>query len=148
MIRRALDSDRSELRRMIHALFPDIATSDLDAEVDEYLAADPAQKTILVAERADGMLAAFIEVGNRPYAEGCGSSPVAYVEAWYVDADVRGQGFGRALFRAGEDWARARGFTEIASDTLIENEVSIAAHKALGYEEVERIVCFRRSLKE
>jgi hypothetical protein len=37
-----------------------------------------------------------------------------------------------ALFDAGAAWARARGRSEIASDALIENEVSIAAHGALG----------------
>ena len=74
------------------------------------------------------------------------SSPVAYVEAWYVDSDVRRQGIGRALFRAAEDWARAQGLTEIASDAELHNEVSIAAHKAIGYTETDRIVCFLRSL--
>jgi aminoglycoside 6'-N-acetyltransferase I len=44
-------------------------------------------------------------------------------------------------------WAKAKGFTEIASDTWLENESSIMAHKALGYTEVERIVCFVKPLK-
>jgi aminoglycoside 6'-N-acetyltransferase I len=38
------------------------------------------------------------------------------------------------------------GYTEIASDAELDNAAGIAAHRALGYEEVERIVCFRRSL--
>ena len=37
---------------------------------------------------------------------------------------------------------------EIASDAVLENADGIAAHLALGYEEVERVVCFRRSLRE
>ena len=41
---------------------------------------------------------------------------------------------------------RAAGHHEIASDAEIENADGIAAHVALGYEEVERVVCFRRSL--
>lgn len=38
------------------------------------------------------------------------------------------------------------GHSEIASDSDLDNADGIAAHRALGYEEVERVVCFRRSL--
>jgi len=37
-------------------------------------------------------------------------------------------------------------YSEIASDALIENTVSHAAHRSCGYEEVERLVMFRKSL--
>jgi aminoglycoside 6'-N-acetyltransferase I len=40
----------------------------------------------------------------------------------------------------------SKGFREMASDTQLENEVSQQVHEALGYEEVERIVCFRTEL--
>ena len=53
---------------------------------------------------------------------------------------------GTRLVQAAEAWARKQGLKEIASDTQIENAVSIQAHKVLGYEEVERIVCFRKAL--
>ena len=146
IVRIATENDREELCRLIGALFPEIPPAQLHGEVDEYL--DPVGRTeiVLVAARASGKLAGFVEVGTRPYAEGCATSPVPYIEAWYVDDDVRRQGIGGALFRAAEAWARAEGFTEIASDVQIDNAVSISAHKALGYEETERIVCFRRSL--
>jgi aminoglycoside 6'-N-acetyltransferase I len=125
-------------------LFPD--NPDELAEVDAYLSGAIKPALLLVAQRPNGGLAGFIEVGTRPYAEGCLTSPVAYIEAWYVDEDARRRGVGRALFLAAEAWACEHGLIEIASDALIDNAVSIAAHKALGYEEVERIVCFRRSL--
>jgi aminoglycoside 6'-N-acetyltransferase I len=47
---------------------------------------------------------------------------------------------------AAEQWARGRGFTDLASDALLENGLSHAAHQALGFEVVERIVVFRKSL--
>jgi len=47
--------------------------------------------------------------------------------------------------QAAEAWARKQGLKEIASDTQIDNTVSIQAHKVLGYEEVERLVCFRKA---
>jgi hypothetical protein len=48
--------------------------------------------------------------------------------------------------QAAEAWARSQGLKEIASDTQLDNTVSIHAHKVLGYEEVERLVCFRKAL--
>ena len=48
--------------------------------------------------------------------------------------------------RAGEMWAIEKGFDELASDAVLENSDSIAAHKALGFEEAERIVCFIKKL--
>ena len=47
--------------------------------------------------------------------------------------------------RAAEDWARARGCAEMASDALIDNSESEKAHAALGFEIVDRCVHFRKS---
>jgi aminoglycoside 6'-N-acetyltransferase I len=85
-------------------------------------------------------------VGSRAYADGCTTSPVGYIEAWYVDADVRREGWGRALLREAELWAVAQGFTEMASDALLDNAVSQRAHERCGYEEVERVVLYRKAL--
>jgi aminoglycoside 6'-N-acetyltransferase I len=63
-----------------------------------------------------------------------------------VDEDLRGQGLGKTLVKTGEDWARAQGLHEMASDTWLENEVSIAAHLKMGYEEYERLVHFAKTL--
>jgi hypothetical protein len=35
----------------------------------------------------------------------------------------------------------------MASDTELHNDVSLKAHTALGYEEVERQICFRKRLE-
>lgn len=101
---------------------------------------------VFLAERGDGSVAGFVEVGARPYADGCDTSPVGYIEAWYVDADVRCRGYGRALLAAAEEWARGRGYLEMASDARLDNAVSHAAHQRAGYAEVDRIVQFRKPL--
>lgn len=49
---------------------------------------------------------------------------------------------------AAEAWARSRGYAEMASDCLLENEVSFEAHTALGYMEAERLIHFRKSLAD
>ena len=47
--------------------------------------------------------------------------------------------------RAAEDWARAQGCVEMASDALIDNSESEKAHMALGFEVVDRCVHFRKA---
>jgi len=116
-----------------------------EREIRAYFA-DPGNAITFVAERITGGLAGFIEIDLRSYAEACASRPVPYIEGWYVDEDVRRQGVGEALVRAAEAWARDAGFREMASDVEAENDASLGAHQALGYEEVARVVCFRRAL--
>jgi TolB protein len=143
-IRAYRDTDWSEWLRMSVALFPDYSAEDLATGMREFRGR--ADGEVFIAERDDGSVAGFVEVGTRPYADGCDTSPVSYVEAWYVDPDVRRSGFGRALLRAAESWARESGYSEMASDALLDNDVSHAAHRRAGYEEVGRIVQFRKVL--
>ena len=144
-IRDYLDSDWPEWLRLSVALFPEHSPADIAAGMRESRARDDLE--VFVAERPDGSLAGFVEVGTRPYADGCDTSPVGYLEAWYVEPDVRRRGVGRALVAAAEAWARGRGSREIASDARLDNVVSHAAHRRAGYEEVDRVVQFRKILK-
>jgi aminoglycoside 6'-N-acetyltransferase I len=139
------ESDSAEWLRMRRALFGD--DGDQEPEVQAYFHSPKPAAPTFVAQRPSGALAAFIELSVRSYAEGC-SGPVAYIEGWYVDRDVRRRGLGAALIKTAETWARAAGYREIGSDALLGNELSIRAHRALGYEEVCRVVCFRRSLAQ
>lgn len=86
------------------------------------------------------------ELSIRPYAEGCHSGRVAYLEGWYVSPAVRRSGVGAALVAHAEEWARTQGCTEIASDCELDNVVSAAAHRALGFDEVVRSICFRKTI--
>lgn len=88
----------------------------------------------------------FIELAVRPFADGCDSAPVPHVEGWYVEPGARGRGTGRALMDAAEGWARERGFVELASDTEVHNDGSLAAHMRCGFVETERLIKFRKSL--
>ena len=83
----------------------------------------------------------------RSIAEGCRTTPVPYVEGWYVMPEARRRGIGRELMGAAESWARERGDVEIASDALIDNLPSERAHRALGFVEVERAIHFRKDLQ-
>ncbi len=133
-------SDRNEWHRMRTALWPEQTEADMNA----WLAR--ADATIFVAEEGHARLRGFAEVAERPYANGCDTSPVAYLEGWYVDPAARRQGVGTALVRAVESWARSRGHRELASDTGLDNPVSQGAHERLGFTETERLVLYRKAL--
>lgn len=134
---------------MLFGLYPNSVAADHDPSIDAYLtdcsSGDLVPSAVFVAERDDGTLGGFLELSVRNYAEGC-SGATPYIESWFVDQDLRGTGAGRALMAAAEEWARAHGYTEVASDALLDNQASHAAHRALGFEEVERSVHFRKAL--
>ena len=61
------------------------------------------------------------------------------MEGWFVEETFRNQG-------GAEDWARAHGAREMASDALIDNDGSQRAHAALGFEVVDQCVHLRKAL--
>ncbi len=142
--RRATPDDKPEWLRMRLLLWPDEDSDDLREEVDKVLADE--EIAVFVLERPEGGLGGFVEAGMRKYAEGCATSPVGYIEGWFVDEDVRGRGYGHQLVRVAEDWARSQGLKEMGSDTWLDNEVSIRAHFAMGYREAERLIHFAKTL--
>jgi len=143
-IRRAMAGDKSEWLRMRQGLWPEAPVEYLDFDMDDLLA--DSNYAVFVASHADGKLVAFVEAGLRNHVEGCETSPVGYIEAWYVDPHVRGQKLGREMVYTAEQWAREKGMSEMASDTWLENEVSIQAHLKMGYWEAERLVHFVKRL--
>jgi aminoglycoside 6'-N-acetyltransferase I len=143
-IRRAQSADRVEHARMRAALWPDADAADLADELEEFLS-DPDQ-VAFVAERDDQRLCGFAEASVRKSANGVDEAPCAFLEGWWVDEDVRRSGVGRALVAAVEAWAKGRGFTELGSDALLDNTLSHHAHAALGFEERERVIYFRKRL--
>jgi aminoglycoside 6'-N-acetyltransferase I len=136
------------------ALWPEEDREAHRAEVSRFLAdlapgLGAMPEAVLVAIEPGSVtpaLLGFAEVSRRLYAEGCETSPVGFLEGWYVVPEHRRQGVGRALVAAAEAWARSLGCREFASDALAENTLSTTAHRALGFEEVEVIRCFRKSL--
>ncbi len=142
-IRTVEPRDTDGWRRMRARLWPEIEEDENVAETDA-LGADP-RWSIIVAEEGEELVG-FVEAHLRDYAEGCDSSPVGFLEGWYVEPEARRTGVGRALVEAAESWARAQGCSEMASDAEYENEEGHRAHESIGFEEVERLVCFRKAL--
>ena len=141
-IRRIVESDRRDWVRLREALWPG-SLADHDEETRNFFEKGLAAPVVFVAE-AEDRIVGFLELDFRKYAPGCRSSPVAFIEGWYVEPELQRQGIGRALIEAAIAHARGAGHHEIASDAEIENTDGIAAHIAVGFEEIERVVYFRR----
>ena len=145
LVRPVRSGDAEAWLRMRGALWPD-ASNRHALEVQRFLAGQSSShETVLVAE-LNGTVAGFVELSLRAYAEGCDTSPVAYLEGWFVSDRARGVGVGRALLRAAEEWGRAEGCTEFASDAEADNASSADAHRACGFEDAGLIRCFRKRL--
>lgn len=149
-IRRPQNSDRDELAKLLASLWADSTSAEHGRDLDEILASGrygTLPLAIFVSEDENAVLIGFIEVGLRSHADGCDTRrPVGFIEGWFVVEPVRNQGVGKELMRAAEDWARAQGCEEMASDALIDNELSLRAHEAMGFEVVDRCVHFRKAL--
>ena len=143
-VREIAGRDRAEWVRLRDALWPG-SLWDHDVETRKYFDQRGSALIVLVAE-VEERIVGFLEMDFRPYAPGCTSSPVPFIEGWYVEPAWQRRGIGRALVNAAEARARTMGYIEMGSDAELGNEDGLAAHRAVGYEEVERIVCFRRSL--
>jgi len=107
-------------------------------------AAEP--QAVLVAEAPQRGLVGFIELSVRSSAQGCRGPRVAYVEGLFVSPHVRRRGFGRALIAAAERWALTQGCLELASDSAPDSRDGAETHRALGFEDVGLVRCFRKSL--
>ncbi|MGE5250512.1 MAG: aminoglycoside 6'-N-acetyltransferase [Bacteroidota bacterium] len=144
LIRRGTLDDKPDWLRMRLLLWIYSTAPEFEPELDTILE-DPGQ-AVFIASTLEGRRVGFVEASTRTYAEGCETSPVGYVEGWYVDEDLRGLGIGTRLVETAEEWARSKGYEEMGSDTWLDNEASIYAHLKMGYEEVERLVHFVKRL--
>src|SRR6266850_1955981 len=91
--------------------------------------------------------AGFVEASKRvDYVNGTSSSPVVFLEELFVEPAMRKKGVARALVAEVERWALSEGCNELASDSLLESVSAHAVHRALGFEETERVVYFRRAI--
>lgn len=133
-----------ELCGLAMLLWPDNDERALREELSAILGKEDAACFI---ERHDQRAVGFAQCQlRRDYVEGTDTSPVGYLEGVYVRPEYRGLGVARALLARCEQWAREQGCTEFASDCELGNEGSLRFHLASGFEEVNRVICFRKAL--
>lgn len=140
----AAPPDAAILAALAIRMWQDNTLEGLTAEFGELLASEEAAVYLLYA---DEQPVAFAQCQLRhDYVEGTETSPVGYLEGIYVEDDCRGRGYAKMLLCTCEDWAKSMGCTEFASDCELENTGSLAFHLRMGFEEVNRVICFTKKL--
>ncbi|WP_264185386.1 aminoglycoside 6'-N-acetyltransferase [Roseicella aerolata] len=127
-------------------LWPEGGAAEHRAEA-EALLARPEEAVAFLARDPAGAAIGFAEARlRRDPVNGCATSPVAFLEGILVLPGWRRRGLARALSGAVEAWALSLGCAELASDALLDNAASHRMHRALRFEETERVVFYRKAL--
>ena len=147
VVRPAGPGDLNAWSALRHQLWPELDVEEHQAEILQAFTEPDRFGAFLCFDEVGGGAVGLAEASVRSdYVNGCETSPVAFLEGIIVDPTARRQGVAALLVAAVSDWARGQGLTELASDAELDNTVSHTMHAALGFEETERVVYFRRSL--
>jgi aminoglycoside 6'-N-acetyltransferase I len=132
------------LATLFLALWPACDFNEELEECEQILHAE--NETCFLIKAQDNDIA-FIHVAIRTdYVEGSTQSPTAYIEGLFVKESFRNTGISRLLLNLAEKWGKQKHCTQLASDTELDNLNSIAFHQKVGFEEVNRIVCFIKNI--
>lgn len=143
-IRKAKISDLKALSRLALKLWSNHTLNALCQEL-EVLLQDPHCCFLLAFQNEQPIGFAQCQLRSDEVA-GVESSPVGYLEGIYIQPVYRRLGYASALVQACEQWVREMGCSEFASDCEIHHQPSAQFHLALGFHEVERVICFAKKL--
>lgn len=147
IVREVQSADAATWIGLRHRLWPHGTVEELAATVEAFFGTGTPLVAAAFLAWDGGTPVGFVELSMRPYVPGARSLPAPFVEGWYVESAARGRGVGRLLIDAAEQWARERGHQQLGSDTALENTGSVAAHRALGFREVEAVRFFIKDLR-
>jgi aminoglycoside 6'-N-acetyltransferase I len=146
MIKKAISGDGKIVAELARLLWPDNETTDLEEEMETYIISNSGAVFICYHE---AVLAGFVQCSLRnDYVEGTENSPVGYLEGIFVKPEYRMRGIGKKLLNQCEEWAKSQGCIEFASDCELNNMESLKFHLLVGFEEANRIICFKKKLSD
>lgn len=144
MIKQACVHDSKIVAELAMLLWSDNEIDDLEKEMINHIISDNGTVFIYFNETIP---VGFAQCSLRnDYVEGAKSSPVGYLEGIFVKAEYRNRGIGKKLLIQCEDWAKNKGCSEFASDCELKNMESLKFHLLLGFDETNRIICFKKNL--
>ena len=144
MTRKATMEELHILSELACRLWPDHPAEEMRSEMAQMITKqDTAFFLAYGKENAVGFAQCQL---RHDYVEGTDSSPVGYLEGIYVAEGCRKQGIAKELLSACESWAKEKGCTEFASDCELDNVQSLQFHLNVGFEEVNRIICFAKKI--
>ena len=132
-------------KKLVKELWNDITDEDITEITNEHLSG---KEFIFLYERNDTIIG-FINTSVRnDYVPGSTEDGVAYIEGIYVCEAYRRNQVAIQLVDHATEFFKNKGFKELGSDTLIDNEISQFWHKAIGFKEVERCVHYIKKIGE
>ena len=144
MIRKAVIGDSRTLAEMAVQMWDNHTADELEIEFLEKL---NDEQSMFFIKYVNEIPIGFAQCGLRTdYVEGTESSPVGYLEGIFVKEEYRKNGYAKELLCACEMWAKEIGCSEFASDCELDNIGSFNFHMAMGFDEANRIICFKKRL--
>ena len=144
MIKKATPNDTRVLAELAIQMWSNHTVSELDADFAEIVNSNDA---VCFIKYVNDMPVGFAQCQLRhDYVEGTHSSPVGYLEGIFVVPEHQHKGYAKELLYECELWAKEKGCTEFASDCELDNINSFNFHMAMGFEEANRVICFRKEL--
>ncbi len=144
MIIKATEKDASVLAGLAIQVWNKHTVAELEADFSDILKSEEAACFI---KYADNKPVGFSQCQLRhDYVEGTYTSPVGYLEGIFISSEYQKKGYARELLQECEKWAKEKGCREFASDCELTNTDSLNFHTAMGFSEVNRIICFRKDL--
>lgn len=144
MVREATKADAFALAELAVKMWSDHTISGLQSDFLDIICSDNA---VCFIKYVDHKEVGFAQCQLRnDYVEGTDTSPVGYLEGIFVEKEYRHKGYAKELLAKCEQWAKEKHCTEFASDCEIDNDISFAFHLSMGFEEANRIICFRKDI--
>ena len=144
MVRKATNSESRVLAEMAIQIWDSNIIDELEAEIIETL---NDEQSAFFIKYVNNVPVGFAQCGLRTdYVEGTESSPVGYLEGIFVREDYRNNGYAKEMLFTCEMWAKNMECTEFASDCELDNIGSLNFHKAMGFDEANRIICFKKRI--
>ena len=144
MIQKAGKRDLKTLANLAALLWESASVNELMTEFSAMISKGKSQ---FFLKYEDDIPIGFAQCQLRyDYVEGTKTTPVGYLEGIFVKEGYRNRGYAKELLAECEAWAKDNGCQEFASDCEIENTGSFYFHKAMGFTEANRIICFTKAL--
>lgn len=144
MIHKATSNDTMVLAELAIQMWSNHTVSELNTDFAEIVKSNDA---VCFIKYVDDIPVGFAQCQLRhDYVEGTHSSPVGYLEGIFIVPEHQHKGYAKELLHECELWAKGKGCTEFASDCELDNTYSFNFHMAMGFEEANRVICFRKEL--
>ncbi len=144
MIKQATGADALTLAKLAIQMWDSHTLSELETDFAEIISSQNAACFIKYVENQP---IGFAQCQLRyDYVEGTETSPVGYLEGIFIQQEFRHKGFAKELLQECQRWAKEKECSEFASDCEIDNIDSLKFHLAMGFEEANRIICFRKEI--